>query len=116
MCGSASVVPVDDQGQAFAPGASEGTSSAGAVPPPPSFDEIRDLFGQGLAYVQERDAVRAERDKLLDAAESDRRERVAHAKTELLVQATTLVETLSELAQAATSFLKLKTSPSPVVE
>lgn len=107
MCGSATVVPVDDQGNPFS-SAAPGVAGLGAAPPAAA-NELKEvlepLLTEALDYIRQRDKVREDRDVLLDAAESARRERLTHAKDELLGQTTTLIEKVTELTESLTAYV-----------
>lgn len=103
MCGSPSVVLVDE-GAPFS-----NLGPAQPPHPPASVDEFKAAFGplfeEALDYVRARDKQREDRDVLLDAAETARRERLVQAKAQLLGEATTLVEKLTELAESAVTYI-----------
>jgi len=123
MCGSASVVPADDQGNAWTVG---GGVAPGGNGPPPKPDEflgaVGPLFKEALDYVRDRDERRESRlSELDDDNEETRRDEVAKAKLTALASFTDLCNALSGLAHAGEAFLKQQTPTvrepsSPIVE
>jgi hypothetical protein len=113
MCGGPSVVAVDDAGNPFSGPGPFASASAGSAPSgvptgaeATSFaDALRPLFNEVLEYIRDRDKQREDRLVLLDNAENERRERVAHGKAELLGQATTLIDKLTELAESVVTYV-----------
>jgi hypothetical protein len=94
------------------------------TPPTDTTDAFREtvtpLFNEALAYIRERDAEHAQRHDKLDEAENARRDRVAHAKIDLLGQVQTLVDKLTELAESGITYvdtvLLAKKPATPIVE
>lgn len=96
VCGSPSVVAVDNEGNPFV-----GEPPApGAAPP-------------GLAFLRERDEAEQKRRAGLDEDESTRRDHVCSAKVSLLEAGTALCEALTKLATAATFALPNVTGDKP---
>jgi hypothetical protein len=76
-------------------------------------DVLKPLFEDALDYVRARDNEREERLTELDERESQRRERVTHAKCELLEQAGNLLDKLMALTDAATSYFQREPPTKP---
>ena len=121
MCGSPAVRLLADEVPAQ-PLAPSGFNPQPPPPPPPAPgvpnpDEfakvLGPLFEEALDYVRARDRDRVVRENDLEEKENVRRERVTVAKLGFYADLVQLAESLNELAQSATKYLKARTDTTP---